>query len=173
MKRPISDMPVAIQLPNQFQCGETQIRIFFASSMLNGLDLSFICKFLLCNLIVPPMSPKEKCAFLQLWCDRICTFSPVKTTILSSPLLIFAPKQSRLLCFDKKGRGLEGLAGVNDGPVDRRLLRGPEKACLFGERRSSGASKFLRLRGNARCKACDDETEPAGENQVLFLTPES
>lgn len=48
----------------------------------------------------------------------------------------------------------------------RRYCRGPHKAVwLCGERRSSGASEFCRLRRNSRYVACDDEAGSLfGEN---------
>ena len=56
------------------------------------------------------------------------------------------------------------LEGMQAGT--RRYCRGPRKAAwLCGERRSSGASEFCRLRRNERYAACDDEAGSLfGEN---------
>ena len=49
-------------------------------------------------------------------------------------------------------------AGKRANAGTRRYCRGPRKAAwLCGERRSSGASEFCRLRRNERYAACDDE----------------
>ena len=47
------------------------------------------------------------------------------------------------------------LADVNS--ID--LLGSPQRRCLCGERRSSGASELSHLCGSEGCTACDDEAE--------------